>query len=108
MRPSLRSLLTIIAAAAATLSPACAAGPAPAPVHIVIIGDSTVCNYPADRPERGWGMYIQERFKEGAVTVTNLAAAGRSTKTFITEGRWKQALDQKPDYVLIQFGHNDS
>jgi lysophospholipase L1-like esterase len=40
--------------------------------------------------------------------VINLAAAGRSTKTFIQEGRWKKALDAKPDYILIQFGHNDS
>ena len=40
--------------------------------------------------------------------VFNLAASGRSTKTFIAEGRWKEALAEKPDYVLIQFGHNDS
>ena len=38
----------------------------------------------------------------------NLAASGRSAKTFIAEGRWKRALDEKPDFVLIQFGHNDS
>jgi lysophospholipase L1-like esterase len=76
--------------------------------RIVIIGDSTVCEYPETRPERGWGMYIEERFKPGTVKVTNLAASGRSTKTFIKEGRWKKALEEKPDYVLIQFGHNDS
>jgi len=40
--------------------------------------------------------------------VINLAASGRSTKTFIAEGRWQRALDKKPDFVLIQFGHNDS
>lgn len=78
------------------------------PLRIVLVGDSTVCNYPATRPERGWGMYIEEYFKPGTVTVTNLAASGRSTKTFIKEGRWDKALAQKPDYVLIQFGHNDS
>src|SRR6185437_12606422 len=49
-----------------------------------------------------------EKFKDGTVQVINLAASGRSTKTFIREGRWKKALDEKPDYVLIQFGHNDS
>jgi len=34
---------------------------------------------------------------------------GRSTKSFITEGRWKAVLDslQPGDYVFIQFGHND-
>jgi rhamnogalacturonan acetylesterase len=77
-----------------------------APMRLVIIGDSTVCEYPQTRPERGWGQFIQERFDN--VAVINLAASGRSTKTFIEEGLWKKALEQKPDYVLIQFGHNDS
>ncbi len=76
--------------------------------RIVIIGDSTVCEYPEAKPERGWGHYIEGYFRDGTVKVINLAAAGRSTKTFITEGRWKKALAEKPDYVLIQFGHNDS
>ncbi len=78
------------------------------PIRIVLVGDSTVCEYPPTRPERGWGMYVEEYFKEGSVKVLNLAASGRSTKTFINEGRWKKALAEKPDYVLIQFGHNDS
>jgi lysophospholipase L1-like esterase len=77
-------------------------------IRMVIIGDSTVCEYPKSRPDRGWGQFIQERFKDGAVKVINLAAAGRSSKTFIAEGRWQKAMEQKPDYVLIQFGHNDS
>jgi lysophospholipase L1-like esterase len=79
-----------------------------AATRIVLVGDSTVCNYPDSLPERGWGMFIQERFKPDTVEVINLAASGRSTKTFITEGRWQKALDEKPDYVLIKFGHNDS
>ena len=78
------------------------------PLRIVIIGDSTVCDYPKTQPTRGWGQFIEERFKEGTVKVINLAASGRSTKTFIQEGRWEKALAEKPDYVLIQFGHNDS
>ena len=77
------------------------------PTLVVIVGDSTVANYAAEKPARGWGMYVQEHFKAGVV-VSNLAANGRSTKTFIEEGRWKTALALKPDYVLIQFGHNDS
>lgn len=80
----------------------------PAPLRIVVVGDSTVCNYPETQPERGWGMYIQSRFKKGSVKVINLAASGRSTKTFIKEHLWDRALSEKPDYVLIQFGHNDS
>jgi lysophospholipase L1-like esterase len=78
------------------------------PLKIVIIGDSTVCNYPPEHTNRGWGMYIEEQFKPGTVKVVNLAASGRSTKTFIQEGRWTKALAEKPDFVLIQFGHNDS
>jgi len=77
------------------------------PQLVVVVGDSTVANYAAEKPARGWGMYVQERFRPGVV-VSNLAANGRSTKTFIEEGRWKAALALKPDYVLIQFGHNDS
>jgi lysophospholipase L1-like esterase len=75
---------------------------------MAIIGDSTVCEYPASRTDRGWGHFIEEYFQPGTVTVTNLAASGRSTKTFIQEGRWQKTLEQKPDYILIQFGHNDS
>jgi lysophospholipase L1-like esterase len=74
---------------------------------IVIIGDSTVCEYPADSPSRGWGHFIGENFRD-SVTIVNLAASGRSTKTFIKEGRWAKALAEKPQFVLIQFGHNDS
>jgi lysophospholipase L1-like esterase len=79
------------------------------PMRMVIIGDSTVCNWPASDAlhREGWGMRIQEYFKSD-LTVSNLAASGRSTKTFIQEGRWDQALKLKPDVVLIQFGHNDS
>jgi lysophospholipase L1-like esterase len=77
------------------------------PLRIVIIGDSTVCDYPAESPNRGWGQFIQGYFQD-SVKVLNHAASGRSTKTFIAEGRWQKALAEKPHYVLIQFGHNDS
>jgi lysophospholipase L1-like esterase len=107
-------LAAVCAACASTPAPVAqtAAAPSPAvlkPVKLVIIGDSTVCNWPMnDRLHReGWGMRMQEYFKDD-VTVVNLAASGRSTKTFISEGRWARALAEKPDFVLIQFGHNDS
>ena len=79
-----------------------------ATIPVVIIGDSTVCNYAESRPVRGWGQFIAERFRTGTLEVINLAKAGRSTKTFIKEGLWQKALERKPAYVLIQFGHNDS
>ena len=73
---------------------------------MAIIGDSTVCDYPLDTPSRGWGMFIAGYFDD-SVKVVNLAASGRSTKTFIKEGLWQKTLDGKPTHVLIQFGHND-
>jgi lysophospholipase L1-like esterase len=106
-------LLMARTVSAQTVSPAPATAAtlpatAGAPVRLVIVGDSTVSEYPAERPERGWGHFIEERFKPGAVKVTNLAKSGRSTKTFIKEGLWQKALEEKPNFVLIQFGHNDS
>ncbi len=78
-----------------------------AKLTIVIIGDSTVCDYPPEHACRGWGQFIAENFKD-TVRVANHARSGRSTKSFIAEGRWARVLEEKPDFVLIQFGHNDS
>jgi lysophospholipase L1-like esterase len=78
------------------------------PVRLVIVGDSTVCNYPTNSVQRGWGMFIQDYFRSNQIQVINLALSGRSTKTFIQQGHWAAALKEKPDFVLIQFGHNDS
>jgi len=78
-----------------------------ATIHLV--GDSTMANKPAiDNPERGWGQLLGMFFKEGVV-IRNHARNGRSTKSFIDEGRWQSVLEElKPgDYVFIQFGHND-
>jgi lysophospholipase L1-like esterase len=107
MRPllALTSFVSLVLAAA-TAQPAAPA--TSAPLRIAIIGDSTVCEYPETRPDRGWGHFIEERLRPGRVKVSNLAVAGRSTKTFIQEGRWEKTLQEKPNYVLIQFGHNDS
>lgn len=77
------------------------------PLRIVLVGDSTMCEYPVDRPDRGWGQYLQGSFDD-TVRVVNLAKGGRSTKTFRAEGLWAKALAEKPAFVLIQFGHNDS
>ncbi len=84
-----------------------AAAAAEGEVRLAIIGDSTVCNYPGNSVTRGWGEFIQPAFKE-QVRVINLARSGRSTKTFIKEGLWKKTLAEKPQFILIQFGHNDS
>ncbi|SHL77732.1 glycosyl hydrolase family 28 protein [Hymenobacter psychrotolerans] len=76
---------------------------------IFLVGDSTMSDKPLDKAERGWGMYFKSYFEEG-VAVQNHAMNGRSTRNFRHEGRWAKVLEQvKPgDWVLIQFGHNDS
>ncbi len=74
---------------------------------LAIIGDSTVQDYAINSPKRGWGQILKERFTP-AIVVTNYAVGGRSTKTFIEEKRWEAVLAAKPDFVLIQFAHNDS
>lgn len=80
---------------------------APQEVRIAVIGDSTVCEYPATSNIRGWGHFLAPAF-QAHVRVINLAKSGRSTKTFIKEGLWTKTLAEHPDFVLIQFGHNDS
>jgi lysophospholipase L1-like esterase len=80
------------------------------PIRIVLVGDSTVATYstpPEDRPTlTGWGQVFGDCFSD-RVTVLNHAQSGRSSKSFIREGLWTKALADKPDYVFIQFGHND-
>jgi lysophospholipase L1-like esterase len=80
------------------------------PVTVFIAGDSTAAvKQENKRPETGWGERLQKHFDEKKVRVDDLALNGRSTRTFIGEGRWQALIDKvKPgDYVLIQFGHND-
>ena len=75
-----------------------------------ITGDSTVKNKDKDKDGMwGWGSQAYTVFDEKKVTCYNAAMAGRSTRTYIREGRWEKVYNSlKPgDYVLIQFGHND-
>ena len=78
---------------------------------IFIIGDSTAAKKDLSKgsPERGWGMALQCYFDSEYIYVDNHAVNGRSSKSFIDEGRWNKVLElMKPgDYVIIQFGHND-
>jgi len=96
-----------LCALALLAAPAARAEDRPAPLRVVLIGDSTMCEYPATDPRFGWGHFLGDYFTSG-VQVINLAKSGRSTRTFISEGLWAAALGQKPDFVIIQFGHNDS
>lgn len=69
-------------------------------IRIVLVGDSTVTD------KAGWGGAF-EKLLVDEVKCFNEAQGGRSSKSFRDEGHWKRALEHKPAWVLIQFGHND-
>lgn len=74
---------------------------------LYIIGDSTVRN--SNKEQWGWGTLIIDLFDTTRINVSNNAIAGRSSRSFTNEGRWRR-IDSvlKPgDFVLMQFGHND-
>lgn len=79
---------------------------------VYCVGDSTVKNGSGkgDGGLWGWGDYIGQFLDTTKVSVKNHALGGTSSRTFQSKGLWQPVLDslQKGDYVLIQFGHNDS
>lgn len=79
-------------------------------VSAYLASDSTVQDYgPEDAPQAGWGMYIGDYFT-GDVRFFNHAIGGRSSRTFVEEGRLDAILKeiQAGDFLFIQMGHNDS
>ncbi len=77
---------------------------------VFLVGDSTMADKPVDdNPERGWGQLFPSYFT-GDIAIQNHAVNGRSTKSFINEHRWDTVMSRLSagDYVIIQFGHNDS
>jgi len=72
---------------------------------IALIGDSTVCNYPKESPKRGWGQLLGEFLAPGT-KIVNEAKGGASSASFPAEN-WRRVREAKPDFVFIQFGHND-
>jgi len=76
---------------------------------LYIAGDSTAAQKYADAaPETGWGMALPFFLRKG-VEVANRAINGRSSKSFVDEGRLDAILAaiRPGDLLLIQFGHND-
>ena len=69
-------------------------------VRIELIGDSTQTD------NAGYGRGFCANFT-AQVDCVNMARGGASTKTFREDGIWDHALATKPDYMVIQFGHND-
>ncbi|MBC2601797.1 GDSL-type esterase/lipase family protein [Puniceicoccus vermicola] len=78
----------------------------PGEILVVLVGDSTVTGKSDDRDQAGWGWALQHWTTPG-IRVENTAVGGRSSRSFRSEGRWDKAMAMNPDWVLIQFGHND-
>jgi len=78
---------------------------------VFVIGDSTVHNKDEKSSEDswGWGSLLTNFLDDKKINVENDAMAGRSSRTFIDEGRWDAVCAAlKPgDFLFIQFGHND-
>lgn len=78
--------------------------------RVFFCGDSTMQNEDSDADSMwGWGSVVASIFKKGKVEVINAGKAGRSSRTYVEEGRWEKVYNalRPGDYVVIQFGHND-
>jgi lysophospholipase L1-like esterase len=112
--PHWRRALAACAAGATALAGVLAAG-APsqaqdAGITVYLASDSTVQTYdPYWEPQAGWGQVIDRYFDEN-VEIANHAIGGRSSRSFIEQGRLDAILDeiQAGDYLFVQFGHNDA
>jgi rhamnogalacturonan acetylesterase len=87
-----------------------ATSPSRAPLNpnlptLFVVGDSTASN----GPRAGWGDPLADYFDLTKINVANRALGGRSSRSFITEGHWADALKEMKagDYVLVQMGQND-
>ncbi|MCI4590940.1 rhamnogalacturonan acetylesterase [Sphingobium sp. BYY-5] len=105
----MRIIPKVAAVLAALLAPLPAFATQPGDT-ILIASDSTAANYRSGNyPQTGWGMMLSCGLSP-EVRVSNHAMGGRSTRTFLSEGRWEKLLGEVTpgDTVLIQFGHNDA
>ena len=79
---------------------------------LYIIGDSTVRNGSGKGTDSlfGWGSVIAPHFDTNRLDIQNHAIGGRSSRTFLTDGRWEKILTNlhEGDFVIMQFGHNDA
>lgn len=76
---------------------------------IFLAGDSTCAANGADtHPQAGWGQYL-ERFVTPPWKVDDRAVNGRSTRSFLDEGRFDSIMASfaPGDFLFISFGHND-
>src|SRR5262249_43814765 len=83
-----------------TAAPQESSAAVPATIRVALAGDSTVTD------QAGWGAAFAQLLGPQAECL-NFAQGGRSSKNFLDEKIWQKALWSKPQYILIQFGHND-
>lgn len=110
---TLAAILAMIGAQARAQAPA--ANPAAAQIShaplnpalptLFVVGDSTASN----GPRNGWGDPFADYFDSARINVRNRALGGRSSRSFISEGHWKDVMAELKagDVVLIQWGQND-
>jgi len=74
---------------------------------LYMVGDSTMHNN--DKELWGWGTTIANQLDLSKINLVNSATAGRSTRTFVKEGRWAKVDSalRPGDYVIMGFGHNE-
>ncbi len=82
---------------------------------VFVIGDSTASPYPHSGennrfPQTGWAQYFDKYFNHDKAVAIDIAMSGRSAKSYMTEDNFKFFKENisKGDYLIIQFGHNDS
>lgn len=79
---------------------------------LYMVGDSTMADKKELQasPERGWGQLFPTFIDSTKFVIENHAVNGRSTKSFLSEGRWQDVVNklEAGDVVIIQFGHNDA
>jgi rhamnogalacturonan acetylesterase len=79
---------------------------------LFLIGDSTVKNGKGrgDGGLWGWGSFLPAHFDTTRLRIENHALGGTSSRTFRSQGHWAKVLPRikAGDYVIMQFGHNDS
>lgn len=74
---------------------------------VYLLGDSTVCDQPAE-PYSSWGQMLT-RFLRPEVVVANHAESGESLRSSLGARRLDKVLStiKKGDFLIIQYGHND-
>jgi len=74
---------------------------------VFLLGDSTVCDQPAE-PWNSWGQMLPRFFKP-EIAVANHAESGETIRSSLGAQRFEKVFSlMKPgDYLFVQFGHND-